>query len=314
MKKDVTEAPVDEAFYKTLLESTKAIPWRIDWATMEFSYIGPQIEELLGWAQDSWVSVNDWADRMHPEDREKTVSYCVSQSESGLDHEADYRALTRDGGYAWIRDVVHVVRKDNGEVDSLVGFMFDISARKKVEEQLLALQKELEELSFRDGLTGTANRRMFDSVLELEWTDARRNGQPLSLIMLDIDCFKQYNDHYGHIQGDECLKQVAGALRKAASRQRDFLARYGGEEFVLVLPDTDAQAAQMVAERCRNLIFKAQIAHAASSVGQLLTISLGVGTIVPSHSTNPLAFIEEVDQQLYKAKANGRNCIANMGR
>ncbi len=167
MKKDVTEAPVDEAFYKTLLESTKAIPWRIDWATMEFSYIGPQIEELLGWAQDSWVSVNDWADRMHPEDREKTVSYCVSQSESGLDHEADYRALTRDGGYAWIRDVVHVVRKDNGEVDSLVGFMFDIS---------------------------------------------------------------------------------------------------------------------------------------------------GVGTVIPTHSTSPLAFIEEVDQQLYRAKANGRNCIANMSR
>lgn len=314
MKKDITEAPVDGAFYKTLLESTKAIPWRIDWATMAFNYIGPQIEELLGWAQDSWVSVSDWADRMHPEDREKTVTYCVSQSESGLDHEADYRALTSDGGYVWIRDVVHVVRKDNGEVDSLVGFMFDISARKKVEEQLLSLQKELEELSFKDGLTGAANRRMFDSVLELEWTNARRNGQPLSLIMLDIDYFKQYNDHYGHIQGDECLKQVALALGKAATRQRDFLARYGGEEFVLVLPDTNAQAAQMVAERCRNLIFKEQIAHPASSVGQLLTISLGVGTVIPTHSISALAFIEDVDKQLYRAKANGRNCIANTSR
>ena len=148
----------DSAVYKTLLESTKAIPWRIDWKSKRFTYIGPQIEALLGWSPTSWVSVEDWAARMHPEDRDQVVNFCVSQSQEGVDHEADYRALTRDGGYVWIRDVVHVVRKE-GDVESLVGFMFDITERKKNEQELLRLQRELEELSYLDGQIGRASCR-----------------------------------------------------------------------------------------------------------------------------------------------------------
>jgi diguanylate cyclase (GGDEF)-like protein/PAS domain S-box-containing protein len=307
---DNNEMQDDSTVYKTLLESTKAIPWKIDWATMQFAYIGPQIETLLGWAPDSWKTANDWAERMHPEDREWVVNFCVSQSKSGIDHEADYRALTKDGHYVWIRDVVHVVRNENGEVDSLIGFMFDISERKKTEEQLANLRKELEEMSYKDGLTDVANRRMFDSVLELEWSNARRSRQPLSLIMLDIDHFKEYNDHYGHIQGDDCLIRVAKVLTTAATRSRDFIARFGGEEFVLVLPETDADAAAKIAERCRQLIFKAQIPHANSPVSEVVTISVGVGTILPSHQDEPMAFVEATDKKLYLAKQQGRNRIA----
>src|SRR6476646_2118727 len=113
---------------------------------------------------------------------------------------------------------------------------------------------------------------MFDSIIEIEWANARRNNQPLSLIMLDIDYFKQYNDHYGHIQGDDCLKRVAEVLSGAATRSRDFFARFGGEEFILLLPETDAEAAGKIAERCRNLIFKEQIPHPQSQVSKLLTI------------------------------------------
>lgn len=299
----------DSMVYKTLLESTRAIPWKIDWASMQFAYIGPQIEALLGWEQSSWVSVNDWAERMHEEDREWTVNYCVSQSQCGIDHEADYRALHRDGHFVWIRDVVHVVRKPDGQVDSLVGFMFDITERKRIEDKLIELQKELEELSFRDGLTGVANRRMFDSVLEDEWSKARRNQRPISLIMFDIDCFKQYNDHYGHVRGDDCLRRVAIALGSAATRPRDFFARYGGEEFVLVLPETDAQAALVIAERCRALLFKEQIEHAASSAGQIVTLSMGITTAMPRHGADSRGFVEQADRQLYLAKQRGRNCI-----
>ena len=216
----------DSAVYKTLLESTKAIPWKIDWATMTFAYIGPQIETLLGWPRASWASANDWAERMHPEDRDSVVAFCVSQSQAGTDHEADYRALTRDGGYVWISDVVHVLRNEAGEVESLIGFMFDISERKQTEQQLLQLQQQLEELSYLDGLTGVANRRMFDNRLQVEWSNAQRTSQPLSLILLDIDYFKEYNDHYGHIQGDDCLKNVALALSGAVVRPRDLMARY----------------------------------------------------------------------------------------
>lgn len=304
----------DSAVYKTLLESTKAIPWKIDWKTMQFAYIGPQIEGVLGWSVDSWVSAQDWAERIHEEDREQVVNFCISQSKEGVDHEADYRALTKEGGYVWIRDVVHVVRDEAGEVEALIGFMFDISERKKTEAKLIDLQKELEALSFKDGLTGVANRRMFDSVMELEWSNARRNNQPLALIMIDIDYFKQYNDCYGHIQGDQCLQRVAKTLATAATRSRDFFARFGGEEFMLVLPETDEVSAVKVAERCRNLIFKEQIAHSQSAVSQILSISLGVGAISPAHQDAIPTFIESVDRRLYAAKQRGRNCIASDSR
>ncbi|MFV9682128.1 GGDEF domain-containing protein [Pseudomonas sp. NY15367] len=300
-------AATDSAVYKTLLESTRAIPWKIDWKTMTFAYIGPQIESLLGWSQASWVSAEDWAARMHPEDRERVVGFCVSQSQNGVDHEADYRALTAAGDYVWIRDVVHVVRDDNGEVDSLIGFMFDISERKKTEEQLLTLQKQLEEYSYKDGLTGVANRRMFDTVLVSEWANAQRNQQPLSLILLDIDYFKQYNDHYGHVQGDDCLKSVGQALSRAVNRPRDFVGRFGGEEFVLVLPETDEAAARHIAERCRQQVRRQRIAHERSAVSSLLTISLGVGTIVPGAHDRSQDFLNAVDKLLYQAKRRGRD-------
>lgn len=304
------ELDSDNAIYRTLLESTLAIPWKIDWATMKFAYIGPQIEQLLGWNRDSWTTVEDWATRMHADDRESVVNFCVSQSKAGVDHEADYRALTKDGGYVWIRDVVHVVRDENGEVDSLIGFMFNISERKKAEEKMIRLQGELEALSFKDGLTGVANRRRFDSNLDIEWASARRGAQSLSLIMLDLDFFKQYNDHYGHIQGDDCLKSLAQALNLAATRPRDIVARFGGEEFVLLLPETDENAALKVAESCQRMIKKLQIPHEASAVGGFVTVSMGVGTTKqPSAEMEPKHFIEAVDRLLYKAKLNGRNRI-----
>jgi diguanylate cyclase (GGDEF)-like protein len=205
--------------------------------------------------------------------------------------------------------VVHVVRDEAGAVQSLVGFMFDISERKKSEERLLGLQRELEDFSFRDGLTGVANRRKFDAVFDEEWNEARRNTQPLSLILFDIDFFKQYNDHYGHVQGDDCLRRVGQALDVAAARPRDLVARYGGEEFVLVLPATDEAAARRVAERCRQALFKEQIAHAASPAGQLLTVSQGLGTIIPSASDTPMQFLDLVDRRLYRAKQGGRDRI-----
>jgi diguanylate cyclase (GGDEF)-like protein len=131
--------------------------------------------------------------------------------------------------------------------------------------------------------------------------------------MIDIDFFKSYNDYYGHVQGDECLKRVGGILGEGL-RRGDFLARFGGEEFVLVLPNTPADAAMRVAERCRNLIAEAQIAHERSPYRQVVTASFGVGTIVPSHDLDPTGFVNLVDAQLYNAKDNGRDCIAAIDR
>lgn len=303
------ESQPDPSVYKTLLESTKAIPWKIDWGTMRFAYIGPQIAPLLGWTQDSWVTVEDWATRIHPEDRERVVNFCVAQSQAGVDHEADYRALTEAGDYVWIRDVVHVVRTADGEVDSLVGFMFDISEKKKTEHDLSVLQKKLEAFSFEDGLTGIANRRLFDIHLENAFDNARVTAQPLSLIMLDIDYFKQYNDFYGHIQGDDCLREVAVALRAMAAEIGATAARYGGEEFALLLPEADAATARDVAARCADRIKALQIPHEGSPAGRFVTASLGVGTIVPTRRDDSKAFTQGVDRLLYAAKAEGRDRI-----
>lgn len=304
----------DPAVYKTLLESTRAIPWKIDWATATFSYIGPQIETLLGWEPSSWKTVEDWAARMHPDERAWAVDFCVAQSKAGVDHEADYRALTKDGRYVWIRDVVHVVRNAQGEVEALVGFMFDISERKKNEQQVMELQRELERLSFKDGLTGVGNRRHFENVLEREWQQALHEQRPLSAVMIDIDYFKQYNDRYGHVAGDDCLRRVGKLLDAAITRPRDFLARFGGEEFVLVLPDTDADSAQRVAEHCRALIAAEAIVHDTSPVAPMLTVSMGVGTTVPMAGDPPLSFIAEVDRSLYLAKQRGRDRIVVLDR
>lgn len=306
---DVSDLSNDNAVYRTLLESTRAIPWKIDWATKTFAYIGPQIEALLGWSPDSWMTVEDWAMRMHPDDREYVVNFCVAQSQAGVDHEADYRALTKDNGYVWIRDVVHVVRNAQGEVEALIGFMFDISERKKTEEKLLALQKELEALSFKDGLTNIANRRRFDASLELEWDSAIRLRQPLSILLFDIDFFKQYNDLYGHVQGDRCLVDIAQTLSLALDGPRDLVARFGGEEFIVLLPGADASVALKVAERCQRLIQKQAIVHAHSPHDQRVTVSVGVGTVVPDEHIKPSQFLEQVDQRLYLAKKNGKNRV-----
>ncbi|BCO30731.1 sensor domain-containing diguanylate cyclase [Thiohalobacter sp. COW1] len=293
-----------DSLYKTLLESTKAIPWKINWQTKEFEYIGPQIEKLLGWTQDSWATAQDWIDRIHPEDREETANLCVSQSEHGIDHEADYRALTADGGYVWVRDVVHVIR-ENGVTTALVGFIFDISERKRMEDVLVRLNKQLESLSFNDALTGVANRRMYDQTMAAEWARAQRHQEPLSLIVLDIDHFKAYNDCHGHVTGDDCLKTVASLLEGVSSRSTDLLARYGGEEFVLLLPDTDAHAARAIAERCRQAVEDKQI----PVENGIVTISAGVSTLVPAADTDPSMILEAADRMLYLAKQRGRNRV-----
>jgi diguanylate cyclase (GGDEF)-like protein/PAS domain S-box-containing protein len=294
--------------YRTLLESTKAIPWKLNWKTKQFEYIGPQIERLLGWERTSWSTAQDWIDRIHPEERDSTANLCISQSEHGIDHEADYRALTRDGGYVWVRDVVHVLR-ENGETTALVGFIFDISERKKMEDVLVRLNKQLESLSLHDALTSLANRRMYDQAMEAEWVRALRSREPISLLVIDIDQFKQYNDCYGHVMGDECLIRVAKALDNVATRAMDLLARYGGEEFVLMLPNTDREEALVMAERCRTAVLGLQISHAASVVSDFVTISVGVSTTIPSNNSNPATIFEAADKMLYQAKQNGRNCV-----
>ena len=167
----------------------------------------------------------------------------------------------------------------------------------------------LRSLSFLDGLTGIANRRRFDDTMAREWRRCARSHLPLSLIILDVDHFKAYNDQYGHQAGDECLRIVAEVLAERARRPSDLVARYGGEEFVCLLPETDGPGATRVAEGFRAAVAERRIPHAQSPVAPYVTISLGVATVIPSVESSPDRLAEMADQLLYRAKRSGRNRV-----
>ncbi|MCF7822333.1 MAG: diguanylate cyclase [Mariprofundaceae bacterium] len=185
----------------------------------------------------------------------------------------------------------------------------DISERKTIEKKLQNLNQKLELLSLHDGLTDIANRRMFDSRQLLEWGRSMREKQPLSLIMIDIDYFKQYNDTYGHLPGDECLIMVAKALSEVSKRAMDLCARYGGEEFALLLPNTNLMQAINLAEECREKIYQLKIPHKSSSVCDVVTISAGVASITPDKDVPIPSLAKAADEALYLAKHQGRNTV-----
>lgn len=180
-----------------------------------------------------------------------------------------------------------------------------------LKHQLEVKNAELQRLSTVDGLTGLANRRRFDEVLDQECRRARREGMPLALIMTDVDFFKKYNDRYGHQGGDECLRRVAAVLAHGARRPADLAARYGGEEFALVLPHTNEEGAVAVAEGLRSGVAALNILHASSSAASYVTLSLGVAVAEPdSPALEPQRLIERADAALYEAKRGGRNRFA----
>jgi len=190
--------------------------------------------------------------------------------------------------------------------------------RARVRSQLTIKRQAdaMRELSMTDGLTGVANRRSFNDALEAEWRRCARAGLPLSVIMIDIDHFKLYNDHYGHQAGDLCLQQVSAAMARCAARPQDLLARYGGEEFILLLPQEGVDGADVVARRILDEVRRLEIPHAASPTTPHVSASLGVCTALPPlDSLDSSSVIREADSQLYLAKQGGRNrhCTSTLG-
>lgn len=181
----------------------------------------------------------------------------------------------------------------------------------KANDELEKRNIELQRLSSVDGLTGIANRRSFDECIIKEWAHARRKkaATEICLLMIDIDQFKSYNDDYGHLQGDDCLKQVSWELNKGIKRNCDLLARYGGEEFVAVLPDTPLENATQLAEQLRKNILKLAIPHKFSKFEKLVSISIGIARLIPDANNNPEQLIEVADKALYQAKEKGRNQV-----
>jgi len=182
-------------------------------------------------------------------------------------------------------------------------------ALQESEKRLAEANRQLQRLSAQDGLTKVPNRRCFDDMLHKEWHRAMRRTSTLSLVMIDIDNFKSYNDFYGHQGGDRCLIQVAELLSDSVQRESDLLARYGGEEFAVILPETGIYGASEVAEHMRQQILEAQIPHEGTGECPFVTISLGVAAAVPERASEPIGLLKAADRALYLSKQNGRNKV-----
>jgi diguanylate cyclase (GGDEF)-like protein len=230
--------------------------------------------------------------------------------------EAARQSLSRSGELLYEPIVVQVAPKDYRLLDVHQLLIAQSKIHELATQLLLQTRLELEtanqqlhHLARLDELTQLANRRRFDEYLNIEWRRLAREQAPLCLMMCDIDFFKLYNDTYGHSAGDDCLRQVADALRKAVKRPADLVARYGGEEFAVILPNTDTKGGLQVAEHIRENVRNLQLFHGKSPIGCTVTLSCGISSVIPHAHDSPAQLIDTADQALYQAKAAGRNQI-----
>jgi diguanylate cyclase (GGDEF)-like protein len=233
---------------------------------------------------------------LNSEDRKKIFqSWMTLQYEQGIDYGLLWKILAVTGVLGLFLLYRHV---------SMARYNIKLS---KLNDDLIRANEKLEKISYVDGLTGVGNRRQFDAVFEKEWNRCARSRHDLSLIMLDLDDFKRFNDRYGHIAGDDCLKTVAETIRSILRRPGDFVGRYGGEEFAVVLPDTDKKGTRHIARKILTHIQEMKIPHEDSDVSSWVTVSLGAATVLPEKKMSREQLVAMADQELYKAKAAGKN-------
>jgi len=219
-------------------------------------------------------------------------------------HAENWCVMPRIGRNLYLAIDVGAVFDPQGRLVAVVETLRDMTVQKQAQDSLARLASQ-------DALTGLSNRREFDDRLAYEWHRARRERSSLSLLMLDVDFFKQYNDLHGHPAGDQCLRTIGHALRTAVSRMTDLVARYGGEEFAVILPQTELRAAGNVAERLRGAVARARVPRGEPGRGEFVTISIGAARAYPAQEGgDERALVERSDQALYQAKKAGRNRVA----
>jgi diguanylate cyclase (GGDEF)-like protein/PAS domain S-box-containing protein len=277
--------------------------------------------EIVGYPKEELLGLK-FSDITHPDDllADWTLVRELLQGERET-YSLEKRYFIKDNRIVWVNLTVSLVRKADGSPDYFISVIEDITIRKRIEnerdELIVQLEErvrqrtaELERLSLTDPLTGIANRRSFDQCLEAEWDRAVRTRQPLSLILIDVDFFKDMNDSAGHSAADDALRAVAACLRQVAQRSADLAARYGGDEFVLILPDTSAEGALGIANRVQELLERLGVRNPGSSIDSAMTVSQGVATVSPDSKGSWSSLLLEADRALYRAKQSGRGRIA----
>jgi diguanylate cyclase (GGDEF)-like protein/PAS domain S-box-containing protein len=222
-------------------------------------------------------------------------------------YQLEQKLVDAAGHSRWYQLLVSPFKDSEGGVIGVVNNAIEITERKQVETALQEANQKLEQLATHDGLTQIANRRYFDEYLQQEWQRMTREQQPLSLILLDVDCFKAYNDYFGHQQGDEGLVTIAQAVQQVVKRSADLLARYGGEEFGVILPNTRRSGAESVAQAIQSEIKALRLPHPKSRVNDYLTVSMGIASVVPTPSQAVEDLVAAADSALYQAKRRGRD-------
>ncbi len=273
----------------------------------KYLYASPACKEILQYDEAELVGKEAYL-FIHPDDNEMIKENYHTLLNTGYTV-FTYRIRRKDGEYVWFESAIKLLNELHSEEPKQIVVSRNISERKLVEQRLQEANEILQRLSTIDGLTSVSNRRAFDERLEMEWNRSCRNATCLSLIMLDIDYFKAYNDTYGHQGGDDCLRQVASAVQDALGRTTDLLCRYGGEEFCVILPETDEVGAKKVGEKVRLAIETLNIPHVGSEILPWVTISVGTATMLPTMFAASKDLILKADKALYQAKHEGRNCV-----
>jgi diguanylate cyclase (GGDEF)-like protein/PAS domain S-box-containing protein len=295
-----------EADFRLLAEESSDMVLRIG-LDARIQYVSPSCSRILGCEPAALINTDSLAG-VHPEDRPR-VADTIAKLKSAEINETKiaYRTRRVDNSPIWLETALRSTRGGTGELNGVVAISRDVTAHVALNARLTALAKT-------DALTGLANRRQFEEMFEAEWARAARDGSQLAVILLDVDHFKKYNDHYGHPAGDVALQEIAKVLGQHARRPGDMAARYGGEEFVLLLPNTQSAGAANLADAIRRAVSDQNLPHALNGPSRRITVSLGVASVSPRDSRySRKDLLKWADEALYDAKATGRDRVALYG-
>jgi diguanylate cyclase (GGDEF)-like protein len=281
--------------------------WELDLATRRVDWT-EQVYRIHELEPGTMPSLEDALDFYAPEAQPTIRAAIANAGETGAPYDLELPFVTAKGNARWVRAQGLAVAED-GKPVRLLGAFQDITEKKTIALEMHRLNEQLTRLSTTDALTEVGNRRLFDQTLKTEWARAARRGETVGLLIIDIDHFKEYNDHYGHPAGDACLRQVARMVGEAVRRGGELVARYGGEEFALLMPGADLDEARRAAERCWQIVADAKIEHRASATSAWVTISIGVASQAASASVECSTLVDIADAALYRAKRCGRGRI-----